>query len=54
MKANQALVDLLGRIAKKKNATPAQIAIAWLLGAEAVDRADPRYHKAPPAGWRRR
>jgi aryl-alcohol dehydrogenase-like predicted oxidoreductase len=31
MKANQALVDLLGRIAKKKNATPAQIAIAWLL-----------------------
>jgi aryl-alcohol dehydrogenase-like predicted oxidoreductase len=32
MKANQALVDLLGRIAKKKKATPAQIAIAWLLG----------------------
>ena len=32
MKANQALVDLLSRIAKKKNATPAQIAIAWLLG----------------------
>jgi aryl-alcohol dehydrogenase-like predicted oxidoreductase len=32
MKANQALVDLLGRIAKKKNATRAQIAIAWLLG----------------------
>jgi aryl-alcohol dehydrogenase-like predicted oxidoreductase len=31
MKANQALVDLLGGIAKKKNATPAQIAIAWLL-----------------------
>jgi aryl-alcohol dehydrogenase-like predicted oxidoreductase len=31
MKANQVLVDLLGRIAKKKNATPAQIAIAWLL-----------------------
>ena len=32
MKANQALVVLLGKIAKKKNATPAQIAIAWLLG----------------------
>jgi aryl-alcohol dehydrogenase-like predicted oxidoreductase len=31
MKANQALVELLGRIAKKKQATPAQIAIAWLL-----------------------
>ena len=30
-KANLALVDLLGRIAKRKNATPAQIAIAWLL-----------------------
>lgn len=30
-KANLVLVDLLGRIAKKKNATPAQIAIAWLL-----------------------
>jgi aryl-alcohol dehydrogenase-like predicted oxidoreductase len=31
MKANQALVDLLGTIAKRKNATPAQIALAWLL-----------------------
>jgi len=30
-KANQALVDLLGQIAKSKNATPAQIALAWLL-----------------------
>ncbi|HZS47533.1 MAG TPA: aldo/keto reductase [Blastocatellia bacterium] len=30
-KANQALVDLLGQIANKKNATPAQIALAWLL-----------------------
>lgn len=29
--ANQALVDLLHRIAKRKNATPAQIALAWLL-----------------------
>ncbi len=29
--ANQALVDLLGGIAKRKNATPAQIALAWLL-----------------------
>ena len=31
MKANQAFVDLLGTIANKKNATPAQIALAWLL-----------------------
>jgi len=29
--ANQALVDLLGAIAKRKKATPAQIALAWLL-----------------------
>ncbi|HKN30135.1 MAG TPA: aldo/keto reductase [Roseiarcus sp.] len=31
LKANQALVDLLGRIAARKKATPAQIALAWLL-----------------------
>jgi len=30
-KANQAVVDLLGRIAEQKEATPAQIALAWLL-----------------------
>jgi aryl-alcohol dehydrogenase-like predicted oxidoreductase len=30
-KANQTLVDLLGRIASEKQATPAQIALAWLL-----------------------
>src|SRR6476620_4741325 len=29
--ANQALVDLLGEIAKRKKATPARIALAWLL-----------------------
>src|SRR4051794_37682323 len=31
LKANQALVDLLGDIAGRKQATPAQIALAWLL-----------------------
>ena len=31
LKANQGLIDLLGGIAKRKNATPAQIALAWLL-----------------------
>ena len=31
LKANQALVGLLGGIAKEKKATPAQIALAWLL-----------------------
>jgi aryl-alcohol dehydrogenase-like predicted oxidoreductase len=30
-KANQSFVDLLGTIAKQKKATPAQIALAWLL-----------------------
>ncbi len=31
MKANQSLVDQLTRVAKQRNATPAQIALAWLL-----------------------
>ena len=31
-KANQALVDLIGQIAQRKKATPAQIALAWILG----------------------
>ena len=31
MQANQALVDLLSRFATRKQATPAQIALAWLL-----------------------
>ncbi len=30
-KANQALIDLLRKIAERKKATPAQIALAWLL-----------------------
>ena len=31
LKANRALIDLLGGIAQRKKATPAQIALAWLL-----------------------
>jgi len=31
MKANQSLIDLLANIAQRKKATPAQIALAWLL-----------------------
>ena len=31
LEANQAFVDLLEKVAKEKNATPAQIALAWLL-----------------------
>jgi len=34
-KANQALVDLIGKIAARKKATPAQIALAWLLAQKA-------------------
>jgi len=30
-KANQSMIDLLNNIAAKKNATPAQVALAWLL-----------------------
>src|SRR6187431_2377456 len=30
-KANQSMIDLLNKIAKQKNATPAQVAFAWLL-----------------------
>jgi aryl-alcohol dehydrogenase-like predicted oxidoreductase len=29
--ANMPIVDLIGRFAEKKNATPAQISLAWLL-----------------------
>lgn len=31
LKANQALIDMLDKVAQQKNATPAQIALAWLL-----------------------
>jgi aryl-alcohol dehydrogenase-like predicted oxidoreductase len=31
LKANQALIELLGKIGRRKKATPAQIALAWLL-----------------------
>jgi len=34
-KANQALVDLLSQVAERKKATPAQIALAWLLAQKA-------------------
>src|SRR3954447_23933961 len=33
-RANQALVDLLGEIARRKDATPAQLGLAWLLARE--------------------
>ena len=48
-KANQALVDLLGEIAKRKKATPAQIALAWLLAQKPWIVPIPA-HKTEPAG----
>src|SRR5205814_9600876 len=35
LKANQSLINLLGRIGERKKATPAQIALAWLLAQKA-------------------
>jgi aryl-alcohol dehydrogenase-like predicted oxidoreductase len=32
LKANEAFVKLLATVAKQNNATPAQIALAWILG----------------------
>ncbi|HEY5707213.1 MAG TPA: aldo/keto reductase [Terrimicrobiaceae bacterium] len=53
-RANQALVDMIGQIAQRKKATPAQIALAWILAQEALDRPDSRHHEASsPAGERR-
>jgi hypothetical protein len=58
--ANQALVDLLTRIAGEKNATPAQIALGWLLAqqpwivpiprilAPGAARREPRRHDRRP------
>lgn len=33
-RANQAVVDLVGRVAERKKATPAQVALAWVLAQE--------------------
>jgi aryl-alcohol dehydrogenase-like predicted oxidoreductase len=49
-KANQALIDLLGKIAESKKATPAQIALAWLLAPEALDCSNPRHSEAGAPG----
>jgi hypothetical protein len=49
-KANQALVDLLGKIAGQKGATPRSDRDRLAVGPEAVDRSDPRYHQAASTG----
>ena len=43
-----ALVDLLQRVATRKNATPAQIALAWLLAQKPFIVPDPRYAPSRP------
>jgi aryl-alcohol dehydrogenase-like predicted oxidoreductase len=50
MKANQSFVDLLGTIAKLKNATPAQIALAWLLAQPVAQKADSKMQIVPIPG----
>ena len=45
-----AVVDLLQGIAKRKNATPGQIALGMVAGAEAVDRAHSRHHQTASPG----
>ncbi len=47
-KANLAFVELLGEIAKRKNATPAQIAIAWLLAQRPWIVPIPGHNQTPP------
>ena len=54
LKANQALVNLLGSIAERKKATPAQIALAWLLAQKPWIVPIPGTHEvAPPGGEHR-
>ena len=43
------MVELLKRIAERKRATPAEIALAWLL-AQKLDRTDSRHAKARATG----
>jgi aryl-alcohol dehydrogenase-like predicted oxidoreductase len=45
--ANQALVELLSAIAKRKSATPAQVALAWLLAQAAADRVEVQGERYP-------
>jgi aryl-alcohol dehydrogenase-like predicted oxidoreductase len=49
-KANLGLVDLLRKIGERKKATPAQIALAWLLARKRWDRAHSRHHETEPSG----
>ena len=48
MEANQALVDLLDRFAQDRDATPAQIALAWVLARKPWIVPYPRHYEAGP------
>ena len=49
-RANQALVEFLRSIADRKGATPAQIALAWLLAQKAVDCSHPGHQETGSPG----
>ena len=44
-KANQVMVELIKQVAFRKNATPAQIALAWFACTETMDCSNPRHYK---------
>lgn len=50
LKANQALIDLLGTIGKRKQATPRADCPSVAAGPETVDRSHPRHHQAASPG----
>ena len=50
--ANLRLVDHIKALAAEKGCTPAQLALAWVLGRGPRHRADPR-HPVAPTGWPR-
>jgi aryl-alcohol dehydrogenase-like predicted oxidoreductase len=52
--ANMALAESGQDLGARKNVTPAQLSLAWLSGAEAVDRADPGHHQRGASGGERR
>ncbi len=54
LKANQALIDLIAGIGERKKATPAQIALAWVLAQKPWMVADPGHHEAGSAGGKQR
>jgi len=46
--ANKPIVGLLKRVAMEENATPAQVALAWLLAQNSLDRSYPWHAESQP------